>query len=372
MGLELVGTSAMRTMQDLPSMPRQAFRGWSINEGEFPQAGSAVERLRFLLGYGVLAPSVYNSQPWRFAVGADSIEVCADRMRALPAADPHGRALIQSCGAVIENLSGAGRYFGYRVEVEPFPDPVRPELVARLRFAAGNPPDAAERAQFRSLTQTWTGDLPFDPDPPSPALQSGLQQAARERGCTLAFIKRATARLLLRELVIDAERAQHRLPAVVAERRRWIRQPGENALDGISPEAAGDAPVPARELGIPPWSMDIGRSGVDAHLDQLAARVDAAPLLAVLATRHDAPRDWLAAGRGWQHLALEARGAGLWLSPLNAPVRVPAVRRRLRGLLPTRGWAQAVVALGFGSEIQAPRRRAPQAWALSDAPALPH
>jgi hypothetical protein len=48
------------------------------------------------------APSIHNTQPWRFAATADRIDVFLDRDRALPVLDPTGRQQIISCCSAIE------------------------------------------------------------------------------------------------------------------------------------------------------------------------------------------------------------------------------------------------------------------------------
>jgi nitroreductase len=61
-------------------------------------------RLRFLLGYAILAPSSHNTQPWRFRLRGPTLDLLADRRRALPVVDPEDRALVISCGAALGHL----------------------------------------------------------------------------------------------------------------------------------------------------------------------------------------------------------------------------------------------------------------------------
>ncbi|GII95511.1 hypothetical protein [Sinosporangium siamense] len=56
------------------------------------------------------APSVDNTQPWRFTVGRrEFVELPADWDRWLRVADPRGRSLHVSCGAALFNLRLAVR-----------------------------------------------------------------------------------------------------------------------------------------------------------------------------------------------------------------------------------------------------------------------
>ncbi|MEU4749761.1 nitroreductase, partial [Micromonospora tulbaghiae] len=45
------------------------------------------------------APSVFNTQPWRWRVTTDALELRADPDRQLAHTDPDGRLLMLSCGA---------------------------------------------------------------------------------------------------------------------------------------------------------------------------------------------------------------------------------------------------------------------------------
>ncbi|MEO8888453.1 MAG: nitroreductase, partial [Jatrophihabitantaceae bacterium] len=45
-----------------------------------------------------LAPSIHNTQPWRFVVRPDRLDVYRDRQRGVSVVDPNGRQLVISCG----------------------------------------------------------------------------------------------------------------------------------------------------------------------------------------------------------------------------------------------------------------------------------
>ena len=74
------------------------------------QQGTYEEIARFVIGAAVWAPSVHNSQPWRFAVRRGEISLYADPDRRLAVADPDGREMLISCGAALFNARLALRY----------------------------------------------------------------------------------------------------------------------------------------------------------------------------------------------------------------------------------------------------------------------
>lgn len=86
------------------------------------------------------APSVHNTQPWRFLVRRDdTLEVHADRQRQLHVLDPRGRQMRLSIGCAVFNARVALAASGAAVSVDRRPDPTRPEVVARLMVTDGVP-----------------------------------------------------------------------------------------------------------------------------------------------------------------------------------------------------------------------------------------
>jgi len=96
-------------------------------------------RLGTALTAACRAPSLHNSQPWRFRVGPDVIELWADPERVLPAADPEGREQRMACGAALLTLRLALRGFGVRPTVTVLPDRARPDLIAEVRRGGERP-----------------------------------------------------------------------------------------------------------------------------------------------------------------------------------------------------------------------------------------
>ena len=88
----------------------------------------------YLIATAARAPSVHNTQPWRFRAGHDVIELYADQRRKLRV-DPVGREMLISCGAALFGLRLAVRSLGYLPVVELLPDPARLRLLAQVRLA---------------------------------------------------------------------------------------------------------------------------------------------------------------------------------------------------------------------------------------------
>ena len=85
---------------------------WQVDDGQFPSDGSLTERLRFFVRYAVLAPSSHNTQPWKFRISADRLDLFMDQERWLKVADDDQRELHISIGCALENLLVIAEHFG--------------------------------------------------------------------------------------------------------------------------------------------------------------------------------------------------------------------------------------------------------------------
>src|SRR5207248_497493 len=83
-----------------------------------------------------LAPSIHNSQPWRFVLRSQALEIYADWNRQLRVIDPRGRQLLLSCGCALFNVRVSLAAGGYQAAVERFTDTARPDLVARVTLSS--------------------------------------------------------------------------------------------------------------------------------------------------------------------------------------------------------------------------------------------
>src|ERR1700758_4904294 len=69
------------------------------------------------------APSLHNSQPWRWVATPAAVDLFTDADRVVRATDRSGREAIISCGAVLDHFRTAMAVSGSRTYVEEFPNP---------------------------------------------------------------------------------------------------------------------------------------------------------------------------------------------------------------------------------------------------------
>lgn len=300
-----------------------------------------------LVRHAVLAPSSHNTQPWRFRVSGSSVELHADRTRALPVNDPLDRELTISCGCALMNLVVAARHFGRFRDAEILPELMHPDLVARVRLSPTAGPAQPGSDLFNAIRLRRTYRKRFAERKVPGALLKSLATAAMAGGAWLEVISGRDARRDLAALIAEADRMQWADPSWRRELAQWMH-----------PRRAGDGLVipgltsPLTHAVV--RTFDMGR-GVGAKDSELA---DASPVLAVIGTERDRPRDWVAAGEALQGVLLTAQTHELQASFLNQAVQVPSMRARLQSLLAHAGQPQLVIRLGYPADAvpATPRR----------------
>ncbi|GAA0971681.1 nitroreductase [Acrocarpospora macrocephala] len=293
---------------------------------------------RLLIAAGA-APSVQNTQPWRFrVVRRESVELLADPERRLTVSDPRGRSLYVSCGAALFNLRLAIKWAGFRPLVWLRPNiAMEPRLLAAVRMAETGPAGPAGARLYEAIPARRTNREPYNGKPVPPAVLAELRIAAsREGACLIPLDPPAVAEMLEYAAMAEDELAAD--PDYRAELARW-------ALPGFV-----RGPMPA---GDPPVTRCFGERG------RIAA-FEPRPQLAVLTTRGDRPTDWLCAGQALERVLLTATAHGLSASFLNQPLDLRDMRRR-SDPRHRRGHPQMIIRLGYGPLVpRAPHRPADQ------------
>lgn len=322
------------------------------------------DELRIVVEAAVHAPSVHNTQPWRFtshrAEGGDldGVDVFADPGRALGVIDPHGRELHISCGAAIEFGRIAARNLGQACSVHLVPDPADPDHVAFLEIGPLEPPTTEELALARALTTRYTERDRFDERPVPNEIVEELRRAAATSGSWIRVLDQPGDEVTTAVLLAHADDIERADPEYERELGAWYRtEPG--AADGIPSSLLPSTPVEDRAS-----SFRLRDFEPTEHSTKVAAQGDNPPpaehpLVVILGTDSDDRRAWLQAGQALGRLLLRAATDGVSASPMTQVLEVPATRVMLAQQLGLLGHPQMVLRMGYGpgpGHARAPRR----------------
>jgi nitroreductase len=328
-----------------------------------PSAGPAEHRLdragvEAAVDVAVRAPSIHNTQPWRWVFDGEALTLLADRSRQLPVADSSGHSLLISCGAAAVLTELGLRAGGWRVESTLFPDPKDKDVLARYRTVGREEPDQAVQAQVEAALRRQSDRRPFSPEDVSDEEVEQLRDATRSDGVYADFPTQPDQRLDLAVAVSWADREERRDQAYIDEMNRWLRDPDVHATsDGIPldavPHVADDHP---RHTDVPVRDFEAGISGrllIERDIDERS-------LIGVVFTDSDMPHDQLRSGGGMMRLMIEAELLGLASCPLSQAVDLTAFRGRLQGLMDWTGYPQMMLRIGHPAETGQAAPRTPR------------
>lgn len=296
------------------------------------------------------APSVFNTQPWKWRIAGDVMELSADPSRRLGVTDAEGCLLLLSCGGALHHARVALAAAGWEVEVERLPDERRPDLLARLQVAGRIEAAPLEASLAAAISRRRTDRRPFGERTVTVETMARLIALAEAEGARLHQVPDDRVPELA-VAVDEAADVEYFDPAYRSELTRWTHRPAWTG-DGIPPTTAvgpGHRRVPARNL------LPGGSPGLLA-----GAGEDEGAVFAVLFGDDKRPISLLRGGEAMSALLLQATVEGVSTAPISEAVEVAWPRRLLRRLLPDGGEPYLVVRLGYADSDEvlpvSPRR----------------
>ena len=97
------------------------------------------DTLQAVLTLATRAPSIHNTQPWRWRVDTASLDLYSEPNMQLQNTDPDGRDLILSCGTALHHCVVALAAMGWKAKVHRFPDPDDTSYLATIEVQPHTP-----------------------------------------------------------------------------------------------------------------------------------------------------------------------------------------------------------------------------------------
>lgn len=299
---------------------------WEVNARDFPQEGSATEKLEFLLCYAILAPSSHNSQPWKFRIGENEISVFADKDRWLRVADADQRELFLSVGCALENLLIAAEHFGYVHQEEYFPEG-EDSLVAVVKLRSQEETEKhRDLALFEQIPQRHTNHRLYEDQKIPDQNMAEFHACIFEEGFWLfstnegpyPLYTEEELRRRIDELITRADAIQLTDGSYTKELATWIGR-GAFGTPWLMAKIA--------QLAVTYLNISKGQTKKDSEM------ILSAPALVALATAADDRKSQVISGQIFERIALTATKLGIAIHPMSQILEVPEINAELRELL---------------------------------------
>ena len=318
---------------------------WKVRESAFPQQGDPQRKLKFLLNYATLAPSIYNTQPWTFRLANEAVELLVDPNKTLLSVDPVQRQSILSCGAALQHFQLALRHYGYDGACKIFPDPSHPHLLAQVTLGQCTlPRNTHVDKLFMAIKKRRTYRGPFLSN--LPQIGDNIIDAAEKEGAKLLIFKHPDDKEKLADLTIAGES--------MLSTDSWVRTQREQWTNAKTNEG-----IPSFAMAPQSPSSAIGDGKLT--LDEQRQRLRQSPALLVLFTRRDSPIEWIKSGKALSRVLLELCCSGMAAAFSNQAIEIEGLRKQLARMcgIPN-GFPQLLLSVGY-----------PQGHAFESVPRMP-
>ncbi|RPH59550.1 MAG: twin-arginine translocation signal domain-containing protein [Chloroflexi bacterium] len=306
-------------------------------------------RRRELVRCATLAANGHNTQPWKFALLENAIEIHPDLTRQLEVVDPDHRELWISLGCALENLTVAARAAGYAPEVT-YPD-AADFIHVRLT------PDSAQGSDlFDAIPRRQNTRSEYDGQPVETAVLDQLLALPLEPGVTLRFITHPAEMETTLEYVNRGNLSQYADTAFIDELIFWLRFNKKDALaalDGLYSVCSGNPEVP-RWLG----QMFVAGTKPQEQADADAKKLRSSAGVVLVTSATDDKTGWVRTGQVYERLALKMTALKIQSAFLNQPIEVADLRGQFQSASSLgNSLPQLLVRYGHGKTLPCSLRR---------------
>ncbi len=319
------------------------YSAWSLSPNDFPSNEGLSSQIKFILQFGILAPSTHNSQPWQLTLESENRVVLRPDMNIasqLRQVDPQFRQLCISLGSFLSNTILAAECFGFSVDYE-----INAKTIAKANVI---------------MTFKKVGIFKHSKNLDAMMQRRSNKFAYREKVIPqkkLDIIKQKDvlvfSDLKSKELLATLYRhsaSEFATKPFTEELVSWMRPPHTNKHDGM----------PASVQGMKTAQFYIGRilmTRAPKLLEKVAAsdyqKIANSSAIAIVSTKSDTIVDWIVAGKIMEDFICNVVSEGIDVTIMQATIESPANRKEIKALLDG-GFPQVFLRLGYSINKNAP------------------
>jgi nitroreductase len=296
------------------------------------------------------APSIHNSQPWRWVAASKAVFLFGDPHRVMRSADSSGREAIISCGIALDHFRVAMAAAGWHTNIDRFPNPNKLDYLASIDFSAAHYVTQAQRERADAILRRRTDRLPFDPPSNWESFEPVLRSGRDDDFATLHVLDDD-----IRPRLAEASRlteSLRRYDEYYHDELQWWAAPFRLS-EGVPPSALVSESEQRR--------VDVHREfPVYAHSERRAETSQDHAKILVLSTPDDTREDALKCGEVLSTVLLECTMAGLATCTITHLTEVDVSRHIIGDLIENRGIPQVLIRVGIAPPMETPPPATPR------------
>lgn len=303
--------------------------------------------IKSLLKYVIQAPSGYNTQPWKFKLGQDFLEIIPDYTRARINTDPEYREFFMSLGAAATNFQVAANYFGLSFEKSYRLDDENHDYAIIFKYTGKKEGEPVTSPLFSAISTRHTNRFPYLNEKLSKTIITSLRSLPRPDSVSLNLITRPGDITALAKLINRSFLLWSRQQSMIDELETWIRDDLEFSPNGLPTGVINIYKLAVNVKHL--LHFDTPKTNHTLQKNQDLAKN--APALAIISTKADSVSDWFQAGEFFELFALTLASYGFATDFFNYPVALKKTRQEIASLIKSSDFPQLLFRLGLPTII---------------------
>ena len=284
-----------------------------------------------MISAAIKAPSGHNTQPWKFKLGNDCIDVMPDFTKSLSAVDGTNRELYISLGTATENLCIAASHEGYTAKTEIMQNNEKAYYV-HVSFAKSS--TANTSPLYDAIYKRQTNRSVYNKSIIGPDTITLLKQIVPEQGTHIyMFPKGSTTFNDLATKVYKGNELQMNDPLFKKELLEWIR------FNKSQAKKEGNG-LTSATMGAPNVPEFMGKPIVKAFLNPKAQnkgdmkKIESSSHLVLITSTEQDPKAWISVGRTLERFILNTTNLGIANAYMNQPCEIKELSNKIKNELP--------------------------------------
>lgn len=332
-------------------MLNKGYKCWDIQEKDFYILKSAEDKIKFLLNFAILAPSSHNTEPWKFKICKNELELYADLSRHLPESDKEFRMIYVSLGCALANVLVAAEYFGLSYKINYLENGAK---IFFLETETSRNRNMETEKKFNAIKHRRTNRFFYKSIPVAEEVLDGFKKLNNFHEIKIDFVSDEAKKEKIAEIMGEGMKRIMSQRPFRRELAAWLRANLTLKRDGMP--GNGHRMNLFTSIIAPYILRNIDVS--DVEREKAIKRVLNFPALGIISSKEDNAINFIYTGEILEKLALAIKSRGMDIAIMVAIIEDKESRAKLKNVLNSPFLPQMFFGFGYAEHLapKSPRR----------------